>query len=187
MLALEDYIRSKINIDHDHLKEIVRSFTSKSLKKDQSLIRKGQFVNKYYFIATGGVRIVINTPEREITAWMIFENNMFTDLQSLRSGNPTEANIVTVAETTVYSIDALKMEEYYKRFPEWQSFGRLIVEDAFLNVIDSLVSFQTMDAETRYLELLKKSDVINRIPLKQLASYLGVTPNSLSRIRKNIP
>ena len=57
MLALEDYIQSKINIDHDHLKEIVRSFTSKSLKKDQSLIRKGQFVNKYYFIATGGVRI----------------------------------------------------------------------------------------------------------------------------------
>lgn len=186
MIELEDYILSKVNLKHDQVKEVSAAFTSKTFKNDQAVIRKGQFVSKYFFVARGGVRFVLHTPERDITAWMIFENNMFTDLQALRSGKPSEASILTVSETTIYSIDALKMEDFYKRFPEMQLFGRLIVEEAFLRMIDSLNSFQTMDAETRYLELLKKSDVINRIPLKQLASYLGVTPNSLSRIRKNI-
>ena len=60
------------------------------------------------------------------------------------------------------------------------------MEELCLNLVETLISFQIMDAETRYLHLLKKSDIINRVPLKQLASYLGITPSSLSRIRKNI-
>ena len=77
MIELEAYIQSKLSHEKDHLKEIISSFTSKTFKKNQSVIRQGQFVTKYHFVSKGGVRIVLKTPEREITAWMIFENNMF--------------------------------------------------------------------------------------------------------------
>ena len=186
MERLKKYIQSKIEIEPNKLQHILASFEAKEFSKDQSVIKAGQYVTKYYFIAKGGVRIIIDTPEKEVTAWLIFENNFFSDLDSLRSGQTSKAKIVAIDDTEIFSIEANKMNEFYDAFTEWQKLGRLIMEDAFLNVVDSLVSFQVMDAETRYLQLLKKSDIINRIPLKQLASYLGITPNSLSRIRKNI-
>lgn len=186
MEKLKKYIQSKINIELKYLEKILASFESKTFKNDQAIIKIGQHVTKYYFIAKGGVRIVIDTPEKEITAWLIFENNFFSDLDALRSGLTSKVKILAIDETKIFSINVHKMEAFFGEFPEWQKFGRLIMEDAFLNVIESLISFQIMDAETRYLQILEKSDAINRVPLKQLASYLGITPNSLSRIRKNI-
>ncbi|MEL6483767.1 MAG: Crp/Fnr family transcriptional regulator [Bacteroidota bacterium] len=186
MEVLKRYIHSKIEIQPERLKDILDSFEPKQYAKDQAIIRAGQYVTKYYFIAQGGIRIVIATPEKEVTAWLIFENNFFSDLEALRNGQVSKAKILALENTEIYSIEASKMHRFYKDFPEWQEFGRLIMEDAFLNVVDSLISFQVMDAEARYLKLLQKSDAINRVPLKQLASYLGITPNSLSRIRKNI-
>lgn len=186
MEILKKYIQSKIDLSSEDLEKILKAFESKVFKKDQTIIRAGQHVTKYYFIVKGGIRIVIDTPEKEVTAWFIFENNFFSDLESLRTGQVSKSKTVALDETEILSIDAKTMQQFYDDFPEWQKFGRLIMEDAFLNVVESLISFQIMDAETRYLNMLKKSDVINRVPLKQLASYLGITPNSLSRIRKNI-
>ncbi|MEM1121857.1 MAG: Crp/Fnr family transcriptional regulator [Bacteroidota bacterium] len=186
MQELAQYIQSKIQLQSEVLWEILSAFDEKTYQKDRVIIREGQYVNKYYFIASGGVRIVIDTPTKEITAWLIFEHNFFSDLHALRSGMPSKSKIVAIEPTKIYSIDARKMHEFYERFPRWQSFGRQIIEDAFLNVVDTLISFLVMDAQTRYLQLLEKSEAIHRIPLKQLASYLGITPNSLSRIRKNI-
>jgi len=186
MERLKEYINSKVIIDQEVLDQILPAFKKKTFTKNQSVIREGQYVTKYFFIVSGGVRIVINTPEKEVTAWLIFENNFFSDLESLKSGQVSKAKVSALDETEIFSIEAKKMHEFYEQFPEWQEFGREILEEAFLNLIDTLISFQVMDAETRYLQLLRKSDAINRVPLKQLASYLGITPNSLSRIRKNI-
>ncbi|MEN0002792.1 MAG: Crp/Fnr family transcriptional regulator [Bacteroidota bacterium] len=186
MEILQSYIQSKVHLPEVQLQEILAAFQAKTFQKDQAVIREGQYVTKYYFIASGGIRIVLDTPEKEITAWLIFEQNFFSDLQALRSGLASKATIRSIGESEIYSIEAKKMHDFYARFPKWETFGRLIMEDAFLNVVESLISFQAMDAETRYLQLLEKSEAIHRVPLKQLASYLGITPNSLSRIRKNI-
>ncbi|MEO1021013.1 MAG: Crp/Fnr family transcriptional regulator [Bacteroidota bacterium] len=186
MSELERYIQSKVNLSEEEIREIVQAFEETTFKNDQAIIQKGQYVTKYFFIATGGVRIVIETPEREITAWLIFENHFFSDLEALRSGQVSRAKMVAIEDTRIYSIDAHTMHAFYNRFPQWQAFGRKMMEDAFLTVVDSLISFQTMDAEARYLRLLEQSEAIHRVPLKQLASYLGITPNSLSRIRRNI-
>ncbi|WP_130736238.1 Crp/Fnr family transcriptional regulator [Flavobacterium sp. J27] len=186
MQDLKQYILSKIDISSEDLEKILKAFTYKKFKKEQTIIRNGQHVTKYYFIAKGGVRFVIDTPEKEVTAWFIFENNFFSDLESIRLGQVSKSKIIALDETEIYSIETKAMLQFYEAFPEWQKFGRIIMEDAFLNVIDSLISFQTMDSETRYLKMIQKSDIINRVPLKHLASYLGITPNSLSRIRKNI-
>jgi len=186
MDRLIDYINSKVKIDSRILNEILKSFEKTTYSKDQTIIRKGQYVTKYYYISSGGIRMVIDKADIEITTWLIFENHFFSDLDALKSNEVSKSKICAIGNTVIYSIDAKHMHQLYDQYPKWQAFGREMVEDAFLNVIDALISFQIMDAETRYLKLLSKSDVINRVPLKQLASYLGITPSSLSRIRKNI-
>jgi hypothetical protein len=78
------------------------------------------------------------------------------------------------------------MEILYDRFPSWQKFGRLVWEDAFASVLYGIHNFQTLTAKERYLDLLKRSDLVFRVPLKDLSLFLGITPQSLSRIRKEI-
>jgi len=186
MEILKNYINSKITINEADLEIILSAFHQKTYENDQVIIRQGQYVTNYHFIASGGVRMVIDTPDKEVTAWLIFENNFFSDLESLKSQRPSMAKVLAIGKTDVLSIDAQKMHHFYNQYPKWQEFGREMMEEVVLNLVDIVMSFQLMDAEERYLQLLQKSDIINRVPLKQLASYLGITPNSLSRIRKNI-
>ena len=186
MKKLASYIRSKIDPSEEMLQEVLDCFTEKKYLPNESIVRLGQYVQEYYFIAEGGIRIVLETEERDITAWIIFENNFFSDLESVKKQQGSTSKVLSLEHTTLYSIPMDKMDALYKKHPEWQKFGRLIVEDAFLNIIETLTSFQTMDAQERYEKLLQKSEAVQRVPLKLLASYLGITPTSLSRIRKNI-
>lgn len=85
-----------------------------------------------------------------------------------------------------WMISKNEMEELYLRYPEWQRFGRELWEDAFLKVVNGILSYQLLSAEERYKNMMEGSDLLQRVALKDLSTYLGVTPNSLSRIRKNI-
>ena len=76
------------------------------------------------------------------------------------------------------------MEELYLQFSVWQEFGRRIWETNFLKLIEGLTSFQTMSAEERYLKAMQESNLIQRVSQKHLASFLGITPTSLSRLEK---
>ncbi len=186
MTEFSKFIKSQINISDYDLQNIVSNFQERIIEKDRFLIKKGQIVTSYYFIKSGGLRIYFDKEERQITGWLAFENDFFTELQSLKSGQPTPFNIQAIETTTLLSIDKSKMEQLYKEFPAWQQFGRQIWEDAFLKVINGILSYQTMTAKERYLSMMKQSDLLHKVPLKQLASYLGITQTSLSRLRKNI-
>lgn len=177
---------SKLDIPEAALNEILCSFREIELSKGKSLIKKGQPVRAYYFIVSGGLRIFFKMDEREITAWLAFEDDFFTELQSLKSGKPSRFEIQAIAETVLYTIDARTMQRLYDKFPAWQHFGRLVWEDAFLKVVNGLLSHQTLSAKERYLAMLEQSDLLQKVPLKQLASYLGITESSLSRIRRHI-
>jgi hypothetical protein len=78
------------------------------------------------------------------------------------------------------------MEQLYKQFPSWQEFGRKIWENNFLKLVEGVIGFQSFTAEERYLSTMQESEFLQRVPLKHLASFLGVTPSSLSRLRKSI-
>ncbi|MGD1841039.1 MAG: Crp/Fnr family transcriptional regulator [Thermonemataceae bacterium] len=186
MDRLKAYILSKINLSKEELREILQAFEYKAYKKDQIVVQKGQYVTKYYYIAKGGVRFVTDTPSKEITAGLIFENNLITELEALKSGLPSQLKIVTIEESEIFSIEQPKMQELYKKIQKWETFGRLVIEEAFIIITKMIISFQEMDAEKRYLNLLQNSEAIQRVPLKQLSTYLGITPNTLSRIRRKI-
>ncbi|MBQ0741395.1 cyclic nucleotide-binding domain-containing protein, partial [Aquimarina celericrescens] len=77
------------------------AFTIKEYDNDQTIIKNGQYVTNYYFIVSGGIRIVIDTPDKDIPAWLLFENNFFSDLESIKSGQPSKAKMLAVGKSMI--------------------------------------------------------------------------------------
>ena len=90
MQELKDFIKSKTYIEESDLIEICSHFKSLSLPKSRHLLRKGQISNSYYFIRKGIIRVYFENQDKETTTWFAFEGDFFTDLTSLRSGQPSQ-------------------------------------------------------------------------------------------------
>ena len=186
MNELYTYILAKVGMDNAILSEALEHFNVKLLKKNAYLIRPGQYMDNYYFVKSGGLRVYLKNNDKEFTAWLSFENNFLVDISSINSKKPSKYYIQAIEDTELLAISSKSMSQLYGKYNEWQEFGRKLWEQAFLEVVDEMINHQTLSAEERYIKFMAKSDIFHRIPLKQLCSFLGVTPNSLSRIRKNI-
>ncbi len=186
MQLLKDYIQSQINIDEHDLETIVSCFKVRAVAKNKFVLKQGQIATDYFFVQSGSLRIYFNHGDKLITGWVALENDFFTELESMRNQTPSRFNIQAMEDTILLTIKHQVMEQLYSQFPKWQQFGRQLWEKAFLKVTEGYINFQTMTAEERYLTTMQQSDLLQRVPLKDLSSFLGITPNSLSRIRKNI-
>jgi CRP-like cAMP-binding protein len=183
MAELTDFIQSQVAIADEELRQIVSGFESRLLKKNKHLLRQGQVASEYIFIRQGGLRIYAPLGDREVTGWIALEGEFFGELTSLKTQEPTRFSIQAMEDTQIQCIHHLAMEKLYKAYPAWQEFGRKVWETAFRRVVEGILAHQTLTAEERYAQLLTRSDLVQRVPLKHLASFLGVTPTSLSRLR----
>jgi CRP-like cAMP-binding protein len=186
MNRFAEFITSKIAIDKQDLDSILSQFKSRDVKKGQLILKRGQIAYQYYYIDSGALRFFFGEFEEQLTAWLVFQNEFFTEISSLNPQKPTRFNIEAIEDTKLIYIDMADMELLYKKFPAWQEFGRITWEAMAVRMIDQILNFQTLSAEERYLNLIRNSKVAQTVPVKQIASYLGITPNALSRIRKNI-
>ena len=126
------------------------------------------------------------TNGQENTTWVMFKNEFFTEISSLNPQKPSRFNIEAIEDTKLIIIAKKDMDFLYGHVAVWEEFGRKIWEATSARMIDQILNFQTLSAEERYLEFMSNSELIQKIPVKQLATVLGITPNALSRIRKNI-
>ena len=186
MKELKNYIKSIVSFNEIEIQDICKEFKTLILSKDKHLLRKGQNTFSYYFLNKGVIRIYFEKDNKQFTAWFAFENDFFADLASIKSGLPSKYNIQALEECEVFYIEHKSMEKLYNQYPKFQKFGRLIWETAFVKVVNSIIEFQTLTAKERYLNTLKNPHLIQQIPLQYLASYLGITQTSLSRLRKEI-
>ncbi|CAM1364270.1 conserved hypothetical protein [Tenacibaculum sediminilitoris] len=186
MEKLIKFINRYVTLEKENLDVILPFFKRNILLKDKFIIKKEQVVTDYYFIASGGLIIYDIKDEIQFTRYFAFENEFIGDISKIRNRGRSDSYIKAIEDTELYSISYKDMETLYDRFPLWQKFGRLIWEDSFASVLYGIHNFQSLTAKERYLDLLKRSDLIFRVPLKDLSLFLGVTPQSLSRIRKEI-
>lgn len=184
---LENYIKTKVQIDDVELDEILSHFEYRLLKKDKYLKKKAQFFTDYIYVISGHIRVfIIDEKSKEITVWIASEGVFFNDVIASRTNEVTDFYMQCLDDTEIAIIPNKKMEFLYDKFPKWQKFGRLLWEDMTCGISGKIISLLTNSAEKRYLTLLENTDLVNKIPLKQLSSFLGITPSSLSRIRKSI-
>jgi CRP-like cAMP-binding protein len=183
---LSDFIKSKVAIEETDLQIILSKFKEQTVKKGKFVLRKGQIANQYFFIKSGGLRFSYGEYDMSNTSWVVFQNQFFTEISSMMPQVPTRFNIEAIEETVFLYISKQEMELLYRQFPVWQEFGRKIWEGLGIDMIEQIVNFQSLSAEERYLEFMKVPEIMQKVPIKNLASLLGITPNALSRIRKNI-
>ncbi len=186
MNDLAEFIQSKVSIDGKDLQIILSKFKQKTLKKGQFVLKKGQIANQYFYIKSGGLRFFYDVNNVENTSWVTFQNDFFTEISSLNTQTPTRFNIEAIEKTELLTIEKAQMEKLYKAFPAWQEFGRKIWETICIKQVDQILQLQTLTAEEKYLDFLNRPDFIQKVPINQLASILGIAPNSLSRIRRKI-
>ena len=140
-----------------------------------------------YFISKGIIRLYIPKDEYDLTFGFLFDNEFVTAYDSLLTQSPSEYQIETLTETILWKISNEDLQEVYKRTSSGNIIGRKMAENMFLIKSKRELSFLSKTAEERYLDLFSdRPKLFQLIPLKHIASYIGVTPQALSRIRKRI-
>jgi CRP-like cAMP-binding protein len=153
--------------------------------------RKGEHIQQFehtcrtiYFVQNGIIRIYYLKDGTDITESFEFEHAFVARAESLFSGKPSQKAIQAITDCTLVAIDAHKLFALFDSYPALERLFRKIIEQAYVNTVNRVESLQFHTAEERYHDLLKSNpDVLKRVPLKYIASFLGITQVSLSRIR----
>ena len=168
--------------------DLVKShFFEKKFKRKETILRKGEVCKHVYFILDGCIRYYYNVEGEEHTGQFFFENGWYTDFDSYLTGQPSQQNIDALEATKLLMISKVSMELIYQKIPVFEKFGKIMAENAFLGLKNRTKMLTNLNAEERYISLInERPKVIERIPQHYIASYIGIKPQSLSRIRKKI-
>ncbi|MEW7292132.1 Crp/Fnr family transcriptional regulator [Aquimarina sp. 2304DJ70-9] len=168
-------------------------FSSRLIRRDidkkTTFLKLGDVENYISFIISGVVRLYIpkNDPAKEITFGFCFKEQFISAYDSFLTRKPSLYELQTLTDTIVLSITYDDLQEVYKTTKIGNLIGRLTAERLFLMKSKREQTLLRNTAEERYLNIFKdRPEVIKEIPLKYISSYIGVTPQGLSRIRKRI-
>ncbi len=183
---LKKFISQYVSLSEQELDDIAGKFRSKSVKKNNFLLRQGEVCKDLVFVQKGCLRLYYLADDVEVSVWFAFPYSSAIEIYSFISGKPTNYFLQAIEDAEVLFLPKSELDLLYLHQPKMQEMMRNFWEDVILNLISRFTALQTDSAEKRYLDLLKKPDYLNTIPQKYLASFIGVTPTSLSRIRRQI-
>ena len=169
-------------------KDIVTSlFKEKTYKKGDFFLAEGEVCKRIGFIVKGLIRYYINHEGEEKIYDFGKENNFVCNYESFISQTPSTKIIQALEDCEMLQISHPDLQIFYKSVKEGERFGRLVIEQVFIQLLRDLSSFYTDKPEHRYQKFLNNhSDLQQRVSQYHIASYVGVKPQSLSRIRKRI-
>lgn len=184
MIELFQYFKKINSLSKEAEKAIYEISSEMKIKKNTILQPIGHTCKTIYFIKKGVARIYYFKEDIDITESFAFENEIVARVESLFGNIPSKKAIQLLEDSELFAINATLLFNLYDQFPEIERLFRLIFESAYVDTVNRIESIQFHSAEERYNSLITQSaNVIKRVPLKHIASYLGITPVSLSRIR----
>lgn len=186
MTALEQYIQSYFGIAQPaELRTISELFKPQQLKKGGYYLKTGQACNKLSFIHSGLVRIFVITDDREVTQWISTPGYFVTDLSGLVFETPARWTIQALTDTELFTIGRDDYRNIGKMIPQWHELEKLFIARCFTILEDRIFTHLSMTAEERYHFFFENNrELFNQVPLQYIASMLGMTPETFSRIRK---
>lgn len=184
MKELLEYLNNIQRLTDKSEKELTLICTELTVKKNVDLHPIGNTCRNIYFIKKGLLRIYYFKDAKDITESFEFENAIVARADSLFNANPSKKGIQAIEDTELVAINSAQLFLLYDNHPDIERLFRKIFENAYVVTVNRIESLQFHSAEERYNNLLHLSkNIIQRVPLKHIASYLGITQVSLSRIR----
>ncbi|MEP7127862.1 MAG: Crp/Fnr family transcriptional regulator [Chitinophagales bacterium] len=184
--ALKKFLAGYVNLSSAEMDSIVSKFKEKTVKKNEYLLREEQVCKDLIFVEEGCLRLYYVADGVEVSVWFSFKHSSAIEISSFLSGKPTNYFLQAIEDSEILFLPKTELNKLYHSQPKVQEMMRLFLEDVVLNLIDRFTALQRDAAEKRYKNLLKKPAYLQKVPQKYLASFIGVTPTSLSRIRRKI-
>ncbi len=169
---------------HDELDELESVLTPKKFQRGEFILAEGEVSKDIYWIAKGLVRLFYEKNGKELTEHLAVENNIVMSIESLFREKPTHLQIMALEPTVVYAMPRLQLERKAIRSVNIQMLYRKILEESLIRsqVYADMMRFES--AKSRYERFMKQHpQVVLRAPLVYVASYLQMTPETLSRVR----
>ena len=184
---MKEFLSKHINFSEEEFESFMSIAKIQEYKKNDYLLKADRPVQKLFFVKSGlmhGYRIQDGI---EITHHFYLENWLATDYESYLTSKCGELYVKALLDTTVYEFNKPSLFNFFKTNEKFEKIRFIQAEDAYLQMVNRLKSFQNMELKDRYLELVNRNPgLFNLVPQKHIASYLGVKPQSLSRIVNEI-
>lgn len=164
-----------------HLASIIET---KAVPKKEFLLRKGRVCNHIYFVESGLLRCYYELHDADVTSWLMKEGNVIIAVRSFFNQTPSLETIQALEETVLHGISFAQLQDTYERFPEFNYHGRVLSQRYYELCDERLYALRMQRAQERYEYLMATQPALfARVPAKYIASYLGITNETLSRIR----
>lgn len=164
--------------------ELKKYLVEEQLPKKHLLLKEGMVSQRIYFIKKGFVRAFHHKNGEKFTSWFMGEDEIIISVYSFFSRKPSFENIELLEDAVLQSINWNQLQKLYTTFPEFNFTGRIITEQYYIRSEERMINMQTLSAKQRYQNLLTTHpNILQKASLGQIASYLGIKQETLSRIR----
>lgn len=180
------YIQAVLPMERHICEQIVQSFSFKEVSKNEFYLTEGHVSNEYCFLLEGFMRSYTHDVDgNEVTTGFFASQQVVIDIASFFKRIPAQENIQTLSPCKVLYVNFEQIQFLFHSIPQFREFGRTVLVNFNVQLRQRMLSMIQQTAEQRYASLLKNNGTIfQNAPLKYIASYLGLTDTSLSRIRK---
>lgn len=184
---LKDKLSRIAQIDEEVWNTFSKSIELKKIPRKEYLLKAGQIENEMRFICEGHTRTFFLKDDKEHCLDFCFENDFITSFTSFLKRTPSNIYIQALSDVIVLSFQHDSLERLYEVSKKGEHIGRIIAEALYIRKSQREINLLSLSAEERYNELItKNAKLVQNIPVKYLASYLGIHPESLSRIRSKL-
>jgi len=189
MEQIRQVMKQMINVSEDELDDFLSRTITKTFKRQETISRPNAIPNEIFFINKGLVRVLISDSEgTEHTIHFALENQFIADYSNFIQKQPSLCSLQTLEETEAVVLPRSAIEWGYKHLTEGQKMGRLVAEFYFIYQDDRIKNMYARTPRQRYDSITDVfPNIHNRVPQHMIASYLGITPVHLSRLKKALP
>ena len=185
MSALHRFLKKELAISDSLIEEVASYYEEETLDKGHFITKEQSVCRKMCIIESGYIRFHSYTNQKSITHWIFGSDQIVTDVASFFTHQPSIWNIQSLTECKVYSLTSANHNLIRKEIKEWDHLEKLFIIKLFAALEHRIYTLLSMSSKQRYEYLFNSdSNMFNEIPLQYLASMLGMTPETLSRIRK---
>ncbi len=184
---LKQFVSQFAHLNKEEWEAVMPFIEIRNLKKNEYFVKEGEIARYISFTQNGYLRVYYNHDGDEITRDISPLHSFVTALPSYISQTPSYEIIQAITDCELFVIYHDNLESLYDSYSNWQRVGRRVIEEMFVQTQSRIYAFITQPAEVRYKEMMKQfPDIFQHVPLQYIASYLGITSQSLSRLRRTV-